>query len=193
MRKLTALALACLISLPLLNGCAAPLIVAGGAVAGATVMDRRDAETVLNDRAISLDVEKAIYTDKAIKNQIHVSVTSYNGAVLLTGEVATNNIRQQVVSHAQHVQHVRKIYNETIVGPSADHQSRRQDLKITTKVKAGLIAAKEINGMHFKVATENQVVYLMGIVSQKEGDIAAIVTQKVRGVKQVVKLFEYKP
>ena len=191
MRKLFALALAALISLPLLNGCAAPVIVAGGAVAGATAMDRRDPEVILNDKAITLDVEKAIYTDNAIKHHIHVNVSSYNGVVLLTGETATANIRQQVVEHTQRVQHVRKIYNETIVAPNADHASRRQDAWITTKVKAGLVATKEISGLHFKVVTENQIVYLMGIVSKAEGDTAASVAQRVRGVKQVVKIFEY--
>ena len=193
MRKLTALILFALIGLPTLYGCAAPLLVAGGAAVGVTVMDRREPDIVLNDKAITFDIEKAIYTDESIKHHIHVNAVSYNGVVLLTGETTTANMRQKVVEHTQKVQHVRKIYNETIVAPSADHQSRRQDAWITTKVKAGLIAAKEINGMHFKVVTESQTVYLMGIVSKKEGNIAATVAQKVRGVKQVVKIFEYKP
>ncbi len=193
MRKFTALFLFGIISLPSLYGCAAPFIVAGGAAVGVTVMDRREPDVVLNDKAITLDIEKAIYTDASLKHQVHVNVASYNGSVLLTGETATADIRQKVVEHVQKIQHVRKIYNETIVGPNADHQSRRQDAWITTKVKTGLIAAKEINGMYFKVVTESQIVYLMGIVSKEEGKIAATVAQKVRGVKQVVKIFEYKP
>jgi len=193
MRRLAALALTGLISLTCLYGCAAPVIVAGGAVAGATAMDRRDPEVILNDKAITLDAEKAIYTDDTIKHQVHVNISSYNGFVLLTGEVATDGIRRRVIDHVQHVQHVRKIYNETVIAPNADYQSRRDDSWITTKVKAALVAVKEINGLHFKVVTERQIVYLMGIVSKQEGDIAAREAQRVRGVKQVVKIFEYQP
>ena len=42
-----------------------------------------------------------------------------------------------------------------------------------------------------KVVTENSVVYLMGLVTQKEGELAAEATRTVSGINRVVKLFEY--
>jgi osmotically-inducible protein OsmY len=41
------------------------------------------------------------------------------------------------------------------------------------------------------VVTEHGVVYLMGIVTQAQGDEAARVARLTSGVKQVITLFEY--
>ncbi len=180
-----------LISTTLVSGCAAPVIVAGGALAGAAVTDRRDASTIIDDRSIVLKIEEKIYTDDRIRRHIHVNVTSYNGVVLLSGEIPTMEMRKIIVNHAQHVAKVKKIYNETIIAPASDFKSRRQDTWITTKVKSALLSEKNINGLHFKVVTENQIVYLMGLVSRTEGDIAANAVRQVKGIKQIIKLFEY--
>ncbi|HHJ81314.1 MAG TPA: BON domain-containing protein [Candidatus Tenderia electrophaga] len=180
-----------LISAILISGCAAPVLVAGGAIAGATAVDRRDANTIIDDSKIALSIEEKIYTDDRIRRHIHVNVTSYNGVVLLTGEIPTMEMRKIVVNHAQHVAKVKKIYNETIIAPASDFKSRRQDTWITTKVKSALLSEKNINGLHFKVVTENQIVYLMGLVSRTEGDIAANAVRQVKGIKQIIKLFEY--
>ncbi len=180
-----------LISTILISGCAAPVIVAGGAIAGAAAVDRRDANTIIDDNNISLKIEEKIYTDDSIRRHIHVNVNTYNGVVLLTGEVPTTEMRNVVVSHAQHVAKVKQINNETIVAPASDFKSRRQDTWITTKVKSTLLSEKKINGLHFKVVTENQIVYLLGLVTRTEGDIAANAVRQVDGVKQIIKLFEY--
>lgn len=175
-----------------LSGCAAgPAIVAGGAVAGAAAVDRRAAATMVDDNTIELKIKEAIYTDEQLRRAVHVNVTSYNRVVLLTGEIPTPEMRQQVVSHAQHADKVKKIYNETIVAPSSEFASRRLDTWITAKVKSALLNSKGIDALHVKVVTENQIVYLMGLVSRAEGDLAADKARQVKDVKQIIKLFEY--
>ena len=44
-----------------------------------------------------------------------------------------------------------------------------------------------------KVVTEAGVVYLMGLVTQAEGDAAVEVARSTSGVSRVVKVFEYVP
>ncbi len=180
-----------LISTIIVSGCAAPIIIAGGALAGATAADRRDTSAIIDDKNIALKIEEKIYTDDSIRRHIHVNVTSYNGSVLLTGEIPTMEMRNVVVKHAQHVAKVKRIYNETIVAPPSAFKSRRQDTWTTTKAKSALLSEKNINGLHFKVVTESQTVYLMGRVSHTEGNIAANAVRQVKGVKQIIKLFEY--
>ena len=46
------------------------------------------------------------------------------------------------------------------------------DNVITAKIKAKLIAEQDLSSLHVKVVTENGVSYLMGLVSEEEGDIA---------------------
>ena len=78
--------------------------------------------------------------------------------------------------------------------PRSRSRSRRTcstDTWITSKVKTLLIGSKNINAIHVKVITENRTVYLMGLVTQEEADIATNVARDVDGVQRVVKLFEY--
>jgi osmotically-inducible protein OsmY len=180
-----------LLVLTTLYGCAAPILVAGGAAAGAAAVDRRTTGAMVEDQSIELKISNEIYSDKGLQKQLHINATSFNGIVLLTGEAPTAAMRSKAVSLTQHVEKVRKIHNEIIVAPKSSMKSRSQDTWITTKVKTSLIGAKELNALSIKVVTENQIVYLMGVVSRKEAKIATDVTRGVTGIKQIVKLFEY--
>jgi osmotically-inducible protein OsmY len=48
-----------------------------------------------------------------------------------------------------------------------------------------------ISAVSFKVVTERGTVFLMGRVTQREGQVAADVTRGVSGVQKVVKILEY--
>jgi osmotically-inducible protein OsmY len=45
--------------------------------------------------------------------------------------------------------------------------------------------------MGVKVTTENNVVYLMGLVTPQEAELATEKTRSVAGVKEVVRLFDF--
>ena len=68
---------------------------------------------------------------------------------------------------------------------------RSSDTLVTGRVKASLIDARDLSANAFKVVTERGTTYLMGRVTQREGDVATDVTKSVAGVQKVVKLFEY--
>jgi len=65
------------------------------------------------------------------------------------------------------------------------------DAAITARVKAGFVEQKVLNSNVVKVVTENGVVFLMGLVTQREGPAYAAVASRVPGVRRVVTLFEY--
>ena len=81
----------------LLAGCA-PLVVVGATVGAGTLVatDRRSAGAQVDDEAIELKVAKAVGDRWAASTGVHVNVTSYNGIVLLTGEVPTPAIRDEI-------------------------------------------------------------------------------------------------
>lgn len=67
-----------------------------------------------------------------------------------------------------------------------DSEQPLDDSMITTKVKAEMLAAKDVAGMKIDVKTVNGVVSLTGDVnSQAEADRAAEVARKVKGVTSV--------
>jgi osmotically-inducible protein OsmY len=58
-------------------------------------------------------------------------------------------------------------------------------------VKAGFVDSKDLFANSIKVVTERGIVYLMGRVTQREGQLAGEVARGVGGVQKVVKIFEY--
>ena len=172
-------------------GCAAPVVVAGGAVAGAAVADRRSGNAILDDQTIQLQISKAIYKDKALKKDVHVNVTSFNGVVILTGEAPNANQRQQAAEHARRVDKVNRVYNELLLAPRSTLESRSRDALLCTKLKSVLIGVKNVNPLHIKIVCEVQNIYLMGIVSREEATAATEALRRVEGVKQVLTYFEY--
>ena len=69
--------------------------------------------------------------------------------------------------------------------------SRTNDSWISTKVRTQMSANKDVPSGKIRVITENGTVYLMGMVSQAEGDKAALLARSVAGVSKVVKVFDY--
>ena len=61
---------------------------------------------------------------------------------------------------------------------------------ITAKVKAGFIDAKDLQAQAIKVVTERGIVYLMGIVTEREASRATDMARTVAGVNKVVRVFE---
>jgi osmotically-inducible protein OsmY len=173
----------------LLTGCI-PLIVAG-AVGGTALVatDRRSVGAQADDEAIELKIANNIGTGYG--DRVHVSVTSYNGIVLLTGEVPAQDLVATIGEIARTTAKVRRVHNEITVGPVSDVSSRTNDSYITSKVKARFVESNKFSATHVKVVTERQVVYLLGLVRRDEGDLAAQIASTTSGVLRVVKLFEY--
>lgn len=194
---MTSRSLSCLIALfsaaivLVLQGCV-PVVV--GAAVGGTVMvatDRRTTGTQVDDEFIE---DKASYTIRErFKGDFHVNVTSYNGIVLLTGEVPAEAARADVAQVVLTTPKVRAVQNELAIGPVTDLNSRSNDTLITSKVKTRFVEANKFQINHVKVVTERATVYLMGIVRRDEGDAAAQIASTTAGVQRVVKVFEYLP
>lgn len=179
---------AALASSALLSACA-PLVV-GGAMLGGTLMvtDRRTSGAQVEDQAIELKSMNRIR--EAIGDRGHVSATSYNRVVLITGEVANEADKAAVEAAVQKVDNVRSTVNELEIMGASSLTSRSNDAILSSKVKASFIDAKDLMANAFKVTTERGTVYLMGRVTEREANRAVEIARGVSGVSKVVKLFE---
>jgi len=176
--------------MPHLSGCA--LIAVGGAASVATVaVDRRTPGAQLEDQTIEVKAGQALKSDPELKEQAHWNVISYNTVVLLTGETPTDAMRQKALELVKSVDKVTHVYNEITIAAPSSMVARTSDSYITTKVKTQLFANKNLTGIEIKVVTEKGVVYLMGIVSRAEAEVATDIARQTGGVQKVVKLFQY--
>ena len=175
--------------LPFLAGCF-PLVAATGIGAGVMVAeDRRSAGTQQEDQTIETKASGRIGDKHG--DHVHVSVTSFNRWVLLTGEASSEEIRQDITALVLAVPNVRNVANELNIAGVTSFGSRSNDSILTTKVKSRLVNVKGVSANHVKVVTENGVVYLMGLVTRKEAEAATDTTATTAGVQRVVKVFEY--
>ena len=172
-----------------LSGCAALFL--GGAVGGAmSVSDRRTFGAQTEDASIELKAANRI--SNTFGDEVHVNVNSYNRKVLLTGEVKDDATKVKVENEVKTVQNIASIVNEIKVSLFlSSFNSRSSDSLITAKAKANLVSTADIYSSSFKIVTEAGVVYLMGRVSQREGNTAAEAVRGISGVSRVVKVFEY--
>jgi len=173
----------------LLSACV-PIVI-GAAVAGTAlvVADRRSVGAQADDEAIELKIQNNI--GGTFGDRVHVNATSYNGIVLLTGEVPTAELKTQVEQIARTTPKVRRVDDELAVGAVTTIGARSNDSYITSKVKARLVETNKVPANLVKVVTERQIVYLMGILSHAEADAAAQIAATTSGVQRVVKVFEY--
>jgi len=171
-------------------GCS-PLIIAGGvAGAGATVAaDRRSADKLIEDQAIEIQATDYLYSHKEFGKEIHISVTSFNGTVLLTGETLSNKSKQTIINKINQMRGVKKVIDVIEVKKLASASDRSNDVWITSKVKSHLIAQKGLL-TRSKVVTSASNVYLMGIVNNKEANQIVNIVKNVNGVETVTPLFE---
>ena len=188
-------ALSLLIAASLLGGCAAaPVVVGVGAVTGGVMVasDRRSAGMILDDERIELNTMSMVADDALLRDNAHINATSYNGQLLLTGEVPDQQSGEHLAAQAAKLQRVTIVKNELMVGPVSDSASRTADSTVTTRVKSRLISDLEGGlGKHIKVVTERGTVYLMGLVTTSEAEQAVAIVRTTRGVQRIVKVFEY--
>ena len=166
-----------------------PLVVAGAAgSAGLVATDRRTSGAQLDDQGIEL--RGAARIREIANDQMYVSITSFNRQVLLTGSVGSEADKRRAEEVVRRVDNVRSVVNELSVGFSSSFQHRSSDTFITGKVKASLLDAKDIFATSFKVVTERNVVYIMGLATRRETDRATDLARGVQGVIKVVRVVE---
>ena len=187
-KRLTLVTLAAGALAAALSACA-PLVVGGVMVGGALVVsDRRTSGAQLEDEGIELRSANRI--KDTVGDKAHVNVTSYNRQVLLTGEAPTAKDRERIEAAVKGVDNVRGVVNELAVMPNSSLTQRSNDTLITGKVKASFVDAKDISLNAFKVVTERNTVYLLGIVTTREANRVTDITRGVGGVEKVVRVFE---
>jgi len=121
----------------------------------------------------------------------HLVVVSFNGNVLLAGQVSNQSLRTQAENIVRSVEHVRHVYNALEISGNSSALARANDAWLTAKVKSRLLVDGNAPASRTKVVTEDGVVYLMGLLTHKEASEVVAQVQKVGGVQKIVKVIQY--
>ncbi len=150
----------------------------------------RTVAQIIEDDNIETKITVNIHAENDAYHNAHLVVVSYNGYVLLAGQVIDKALKSGATAVARKVQGVRRIYNELEIGPPTSAMTRISDTWITTRIKSILLSSRDIPGTQVKVVTENGVVYLMGLVTREMAERISDKAASISGVKRVVRLFE---
>ncbi len=171
-----------------LGGCV-PLAIGGAAVGtGLVVTDRRTSGIQLDDQTI--EVRAGSRLREISNSKMRVSATSYNRQVLLTGAVSSEADKQRIEAEVKKVDNVRSVVNEVRIGTPATLQQQANDTMITGLVKSSLVNTNDLLANIFKVVTESNTVYLMGIATSAELNRATDIVRRTSGVEKVVRVVE---
>ena len=165
------------------------VIAVGGVTATATVLaDRRSPGVQAIDKGIELQASGSF--DKTFGDNAHINVTSFNQKVLLTGEVKDASIKAEAEKYAKGMKNVRSVFNELIIGPNSTYTMRAEDAYLESKIKTQMIFTQQLPSNSMTIVAEGSSVYLMGILTQSEADIAKKIASNTNGVKDVYAYFD---
>ena len=172
------------------QGCWPVALVVGGAV-GTVVHDNRSTRTIVEDRDIVFRIQSKFNSDEELSKDSHLCITSFNYIVLLVGQVPNEELRKHAEDLAKSDSRVRLVYNEISVGKPLGDLAKANDTWITAKTKTVLVSTSGLRSTSMKIVTEDGVIYLMGLTTKSQGNLAAKKARTVAGGRKIVKLFEY--
>ncbi|CDZ76177.1 outer membrane lipoprotein [Legionella massiliensis] len=172
----------------LLSGCVAAVV--AGAAAGMVGYDRRSVTTIESDTRIFHKVHTAIVKDPRFRDS-RIIVSSFNRVVLLVGQTPAASLRVLAEKIAQSTPNVTRVYDEISVDYPLPISQRTKDAWITSQARSMMLTQKGLESGSIRIVTEKGVVYLMGIVTHEQADLAVHVARQVKGVRKVVKVFQY--
>lgn len=172
----------------LLSSCVA--VVVAGAAAGMIVYDKRNVASLERDTRIFHVVHKSLVTDPRFRDS-RIIVVSFNQVVLLLGQTPAASLRVIAEKTAQNTPGVRRVYDEISIAYPISMSRRTKDTLITGQVRSLMLNKKGLESGSIRIVTENAVVYLMGIVTQEQANLAVDVARQTKGVRKVVKVFQY--
>lgn len=189
--KSLVLALACLLAMPL-TGCSTFLAATHQSAVYQDPGQRSRGEAIDDKqimRFLKVNLTKA---DPAFEKS-NVNFVSYNGVVLLTGEVPSSQLRDLAAKTARDISEVRLVHNQLSIAGKSTIYSRTYDNWLTTKIKTKVINNQVIEANRFKIIVENRVVFIMGLVTEKEAAAIAEIASATDGVTKVVRAVELVP
>ncbi len=188
--NLTLRTTAVLVTCVMLSGCIRMI-----AATSSEPVDRQHGERTrgssVEDQAIENKVRINLYRASKPLTDARMKVVSFNGIVLLAGQVQSQKLKKQAGNIARRIRHVKQVHNELQTSGSSSFLARANDSWLSTKVKIGLYFNGETPGARTRITTVDGVVYIMGLLTRDESEAVVSSVQDVYGVQKIVKVVEY--
>ena len=175
-----------------LSGCDSSMIAssaAGAAASSAAADNGISTGRQIDDQLIKSKIDALLLRlPEHAAAKTNISITVYNERVLLLGQVPTQRLKFQIATEVSKVAGVYSVYNQLEVTTKQSVKGYLHDTWLTAAVKGNMVG--HVDPLHFKVVTEDGVVYLLGKINKTDAMEAASLAAHTNGVKRVVTLFQ---
>ena len=183
-RRIVAVVTMVVLAAGALGGCAGVVIGGGAAVSTAAYQERgiqgvaRDMATATRMRTKLLDAGEGYVTG--------IGVEVFEGRILLTGALLSEDMRAQAVSMAWKTDGVKDVLNEIQIGNSS-LRDLATDSWITTQLQSKITLDKNILAINYFIETVNATIYLIG-VAQHQQELKRVIAhaKNINYVKQII-------
>ena len=181
-----AAALAALLAAAPLASCLETAAVGGVAAVGSTALQERGVKGAANDTGIRAEiVHYWTEADQHFLSDLNLQI--YEGRVLVSGEVANEDMRARAIQLAWKAKGVREVINEVEVGGAGGVGTYWRDSLIVRELDFRLLTTKGVPYNDVSIECFNGVVYLIGVAdTQEQIDGASNVARNIKNVRKVV-------
>ncbi|STD23148.1 Predicted periplasmic or secreted lipoprotein [Enterobacter asburiae] len=161
------------------------------AVGTKAATDPRTVGTQVDDGTLEAARQQCAVERRTNQERSAYQRDAYQGKVLLAGQAPNLELASRAKQIAMGVEGTTEVFNEVRQGKPIGLGDASSDTWITTKVRSQLLGSDQVKSSNVKVTTENGEVFLLGLVTDREGKAAADIASRVSGVKHVTTAFTY--
>jgi osmotically-inducible protein OsmY len=176
-----------------LSSCVVPIVLGGAAAGGYVAGQERGVGTIASDADIRAGINNAWYSYNGdMAGQLSLSV--YDGRVLVTGIVSNPEFKSQAIRLAQQVKGVREVNDEIIVSNRSTFGNSARDELIKTRLRSAILFDGDVRSVNYTLDVVNGVVFVSGSArTQPELDKVINYARNIPNVKKVVNYARIRP
>lgn len=146
--------------------------------------ERLDDRMLKTKAAINLKAEAGLA-------DTHIETYSYESTIILIGQVQKQSQLALANKALKPLRDLKTVKNLLTVGENISFNRAVRDNLLETKIKTKLLTNDEDSLSNIKVVVENGSVYLYGLATRKQAQLATALARESRGTKAVVQIFSY--
>lgn len=142
------------------------------------------------DLSGNAELKAVLFTDRS-HNYSDVDITLYEGRLLLTGTMASEEGHAKLIANAWKADSVDEVIDAIFVGDRTSFGQGFEDARIDQTLRTKLIADGDVVSTDYKIAVSGAVVYVIGAAANEAQRTEVIeLARSISGVEKVVSYIE---
>jgi len=148
----------------------------------------RNLDAAFSDLSSNAKLKRGLFSDQTHEYG-DIDLTIYEGRLLLTGTMHTEEGRTMLVKNAWKAENIKQVIDEVQIGDRTSIGQGIEDTRIDQTLRAKLITDGKVKSGDYKIAVSGAAVYLLGAAPGQ--DQLSRVLDLARGIGGVEKVVTY--